>query len=177
MSEALVMQEGPEICHTTANRTETNGTSASGAHKQAQDQVQDNAACVPAGWLQGNTDGDEEDGEGGDAVLITTGVTGMSGAGGLWQGSEILPAFPRPKELMDLATAPCTVREGMIALARRKKATLLAKNPSLLALQVILCNLESTCSSTVPVKRSQAKANILRRFICSAFISITFSAL
>jgi hypothetical protein len=157
MTEALVMQGGPETCHTTANRTETNGTSASGAHKQAQGQDQDNAACVPAAWLQGNTDGEEEDGEGGEAELVTTGVTGMSGAGGLWQGSAILPAFPRPKELIDLATAPRTVQEGMMALARRKKATLLANNPSLLALQVILCDSASACYSTVLVKRSQAK--------------------
>lgn len=67
------------------------------------------------------------------------GVTDMSGAGGLWQGSALLPAFPRPRELLELESAPQSVKEGFAALARRKKAALLARNPALKALQVGDC--------------------------------------
>lgn len=66
---------------------------------------------------------------------INQGVTGVSGAGGLWQGNGVLPPFPRPEKLLDVSEAPKSVREGFAALAR-KKAALLARSPALKALQV-----------------------------------------
>lgn len=68
--------------------------------------------------------------------MANHGVTFMSGAGGLWSGSAQLPAFPRPLQLMELDAAPPSVKDGLAALARRKKRTLLARNPALKALQV-----------------------------------------
>ena len=91
-----------------------------------------------AGCSTPEADGREEADEGGAVTprIANIGVTGMSGAGGLWQGSAQLPPFPRPPALLELDSAPPSVQQGFAALARRKKAALLARNPALQALQV-----------------------------------------